>query len=339
MTTLPQIRTPRVGVVACVALLAAGCAASAGARDAELDQTRELIDLGDAQFNRRQYAEAFGTYKLAVVAAERDGVPPALEVEALAQVAHAALLSGDASAGRPWLERARGLATPAEPASWSRFLLARGAYENAAGERERAERTFAEMFAVALENGLVERALQAAHMGAVVSSSQARIDWLRKGIEVADGRPGWQAPLVTNLARTLESEGRLAEARGAYEEAGRSYGAAGDGAQRAAAEWSAAHVSRLLGELDAARAGMEACLGAARAAFERAPSWENAEWVGRCLEELGEVELAAGREGEALRLLSEAVEMYGRAGDGAEVVGRARAIGGRLAGMGAQEQG
>lgn len=105
------------------------------------------------------YEKAGQIYDHASALAEREENPGVL-VESLAQVARCYSIRKLGSERRPWLERARRIATPEHPAGWSRYLLIRGVYEREAGKRDEATRTFKELYEFCMQTELSKRAIE-----------------------------------------------------------------------------------------------------------------------------------------------------------------------------------
>ena len=140
---------------------------------AEARLTGLTLDLQEA---KRAYARA--------ISAE---APPAVYVQACAQVARMESLTDSIEAGEPWLRLAARRASKEEPLGWSRLQLVLGIFERETGSPEEARERFMRLYDYCLEHDLHERAIDAAHHVVLVSEDldeQAR--WSQRGIEAAE---------------------------------------------------------------------------------------------------------------------------------------------------------
>jgi tetratricopeptide (TPR) repeat protein len=284
----------RLGTSVVVVLLAVGACA----------EESDGLATADAVFNARRYAEARELY---VQVAER--AEGATRVEALAQVARCELLAERKDEGRVWLDKAREAADEEEPLGWSRYLGVRGRFEWKDEELEKAKATFVAMYAYCEEHGLHDRAVDAAHMVAIVGDAEDQVAWAHKGIAAAEagGFEGWLGPLWNNLGWTHEHAGRHEEALDAYRKARHYHWKTGGEVNKLAADWAVGHTLRLLGRHDEARQWLRPVLAwAERRSMEAEEDVERAEWIGHACRDLGLAAFAQGRRDEARELLGRA---------------------------------
>ena len=144
---------------------------SSGVKMNQSEQTADsALDRADELFQARDYAKALEEYKACATIA-RDEFNRSVEVEALSQIARMNLLLGHKEEGRKSLEQAGQRADDADPAGWSRYLGVRGRFEWKYNDLETARKTFEAMYNYCQANGLYSRAIDAAHMIAIVSES------------------------------------------------------------------------------------------------------------------------------------------------------------------------
>lgn len=282
----------------------------------------ELLRQADQRFSAREYAAAREAYQGCAAAAAAEGAR-SVEVEARAQVARCwSLPSGpgtpDLTRAREELGRAAGLASPEDPPGWSRLLGVRGILEREGGDRPRALATFVEMHDYCRARGLPRRAIDAAHHAAIVAPPGDQEAWARKGIAAAEAcqppETGWLAVLWNNLGATYEDLARYPEAVAAYRKA-REYHHLGKAEQpRLAADWALGHALRLAGELDEAETWLAGALAWAERRHAAAPDAGTEEWLGYCLQDTGELQVARGQRAEGLATLRTARARLAAAG-------------------------
>jgi tetratricopeptide (TPR) repeat protein len=276
--------------------------------------TSELLRLGDETFGKQRYAEAAEIYMRAAEAAEAMG-HPAARIEALAQVAYSHLVQGRTAEGLPWLSRAAALASPAEPGAWTRYLAVRGRFEWRDGRRWQAESTFAEAFRICMAKGIFDRAVDAAHSAGVLAAADAREAWARKAILAAQSGDlrARLGPLWSDLAWSLDGEGRSELALEAFVEAREAHAASADARSRLSADWAVGRAHRVCGDLATARAWQRETLLWAERRHAATPDAESAEWLGLTHWELGEIDRAEGALDAAQAHLSAASVHFDRA--------------------------
>lgn len=289
-----------------------GCANEEGATTEKTLPTR--LEEADQAFRNRQYAEA-GTLFEGVASDALATEDVETYVEAAAMRARSFLIQGDADGGRPWLARAEERADPAAARGWSRYLGVRGRFEREDGDRETAAATFLEMFDYARENELYDRAADAAHMVALTGDPDQKFEWAARGIEMAEkgNMVGWLGPLWNNLGWDYVDAGRYDEARAALENA-REYHYLGTAdIPKLIADYSVAHVVRLQGNLEEARAAMRPVFARAEELKEEGNP-DAIEWMALSRWELGEIAISSGEVGVGLGMLEKALGELEEAG-------------------------
>jgi len=163
-----------------------------------------LLNEADTIFQNRDYQVALDKYKTTAEQA-REEFNRSVEVEAMSQVARMNLLLNKKDEGLVALKEAGERASSNDPMGWSRYLGVKGRFEWQDGDLKTARQTFDDMYVFCNTNGLYSRAIDAAHMIAIVSDSpEEQIEWGRRGIEAAEAgeHDNWLGPLWNNLACT-----------------------------------------------------------------------------------------------------------------------------------------
>jgi tetratricopeptide (TPR) repeat protein len=268
-----------------------------------------LLEQADETFQARDYAAALEQYTSAVNKAREEFNNP-VEVEALSQVARMNLLLGDKEKGREWLAQAGQKASESDPLGWSRYLGVKGRFEWQDNDLKTARETFDQMYTYCHVNGLWGRAVDAAHMIAIVAESpDEQIEWGRRGIEAAEanGEERWLGPLWNNLAGTYFDIKQFDSALECYLKAREYHWRYSDETAKLFADYHVGMTYRLLGRYDEAGKWLRPVLAWA----ERI---ENHSAIGQTCEDLGEIEIAQGRKAEGLKLLKRARSEYQLAG-------------------------
>ena len=273
----------------------------------EANSAPALLEQADQIFRGRETKSALDGYLKAAEAAESERDRSA-QVEALAQVARCHSLLHQLDEGETWLQRARRAATPEDPQGWSRYLGVRGIFERERGNRDRAKATFIEMYEYCTRHGLHRRAIDAVHHVAIVAPPDEQVAWAHKGIDAAEkaGDEKWLAILWNNLGATFEDRKQYDRALEAYVKAREFHHKTGDESARLVADWAVGHAHRLVGKNDTAMEWLKKTLASARERYTKDPGPETAEWVGFCLQDIGEVLLAREDRDAGLRHLKEA---------------------------------
>jgi len=282
------------------AILMAALLALAGAARAEdtATEAQGLLAEGDKAFSARDYAGATATYERAAAAAEKAGETETL-VEALAMVARGHLIRDEADAGRPFLERARGLVRDDMPLGRSRYLGVLGRFQWKDGDKPAATKTFESMYDLCMRHDLHGRAVDAAHMVAITGTPEQQLAWAHKGIAAAEkgGMDGWLGPLWNNLGVTYHERGDDEKALDAYRKAREYHWKAGNEVSKLAADWAVGMTLRQLKRHAEAGTWLRPVLAWAERLHAEKPEPEQGEWVGLALLELG---LIANAEGDAV---------------------------------------
>lgn len=293
--------------------------ASSASETRNMTDNTELLTAADETFNARKYAEATVLFKRLAEKAEQDGDTGTL-VEALAMAARGHLIRGEKEQGRPWIERAQSLASPKDPAGWSRYLGVRGRFESYDKDDAKATRTFIDMYDYCVKHKLYSRAVDAAHMVALTASNEDQVIWANKGIKAAEegGIERWLGPLWNNLGITywnMAAEAKPEAARTynlqaveCYKKARMYHRRTGDEFARTVADWALGSAYRRAGDFDEAEKLMLPVLDWAEKRFDAESSIENGEWVGLANMELGLIAVKKGHTDLARRQLAIARE-------------------------------
>lgn len=274
-----------------------------------------LLREADRTFAARKYAEALDQYRRCSEQAEKEG-HRAAEVEALAQVARCHSIQGKLEEGKPWLERAEKRAASGEPQGWSRLLGVRGIFQREAGDKAKARATFEELHRYCVEKELFRRAVDAIHHLALVVPLEEQPAWGLKGIEAAERLKddALLAMLWNNLGASYEDLKNYELMVAAYLKAREHHHASGGPLQKLIADWAVGHGCRLSGKLEDAEAWLRKTLPLTEARYRNESLPENAEWVGWCKKDLGEVLFARGEKSQGRDLLLEARKSLVEAG-------------------------
>jgi tetratricopeptide (TPR) repeat protein len=257
----------------------------------------------DSLFKGRQYVEAREIFLQAADMASAAKDNGSL-TEAYAMIARSYLTTDKKDEGRPWIEKARGIARDDEPLGWSRYLGVRGRFEWQDKELEKATATFKEMYQYCSEKGLHERAIDAAHMVAITGGPAEQVEWGLKGIKEAEAGnvTGWLGPLWNNLGYTYEEMGKYRESLGAYLKAREYHHKYSDEKSKIVADWAVGHAYRLLGQSDSAAQWI------AQDMLAKFESLGDVEFQGWTLKEMGEIALLESKPDSALTYFIRAEE-------------------------------
>lgn len=272
------------------------------------DTDRTSMDLllqADAVFQARDYRSALDAYQLAVERA-RSEFNQSVEVEALSQVARMNLLLDDREAGRAALAEAATKAVDSDAAGWSRYLGVRGRFEWKEGDFDRARQTFEEMYTYCSTNSLAGRAIDAAHMVAIVAPTpEEQVRWSRFAIEAAEksGEESWLGPLWNNLACTYYDGKQFENALECFLKARDYHWRFSGEVARLFADYHVGMALRNLGQLDEAEKWL-------RPVLAWAERLDNHGAIGQACQDLGEIAVARGNREEGLTLLNRALEEY-----------------------------
>ena len=263
----------------------------------------------DEIFQARDYQTALEEYQKAVTLAH-DEFNRSVETEALAQVARMNLLLGNKEAGRKILDQASERADDADPQGWSRYLGVKGRFEWKDGELKTARVTFEQMYNYCQTNSLYSRAIDAAHMVAIVSEShEDQIKWGKLGIEIADKTENeqWLGPLWNNLAGTYYDQKDFENALDCYLKAREYHWRFSGEVGKLYADYHVGMTYRLLKKYDEAGKWL-------RPVLAWAERLNNHSAIGQACEDLGEIEAAVGNKTAALKFFRRARDEYQAAG-------------------------
>ncbi len=290
----------------------------------EIMTSSEFLQKADSVFKARDFEQAMTLYTQASKNAEQEGDTSVL-VESYSQIARCHLKNEDHEKCAEWLEKAKALASADYPTGWSRYLGVRGRLEwqkaaREAGEPDpvvdKARETFEEMYDYCMAHDLYERAIDAAHMVAIVGNLEQRLAWGKKGIEAAEKGDinGWLPALWNNHGWNLDDAGRHEEALAALKKAREYHYKAGNELSKLIADWSVGYAFRMVGDLDSAKTWMLKVSRQANMLYETDKSGTNAEWVGYSSKELGEIALAENNKPLALEMFTRAERNLKQAG-------------------------
>jgi tetratricopeptide (TPR) repeat protein len=290
--------------------LALGCVSAeveAEGRSSRAALERQLRRADDA-FNGRSFRQALDMYSALYMAALSGGYDD-LAAEGAAQASTINALKDAEEESDRWMSFAERYAEGEGAGPRSRVMLARGIRQWKLGDSSAALGTFEALVRLSKETGLDVRAMQGASLGALVAEGEAQLDWNLKAIDICQGleQPRWEGALWTN-------HGWLLEARGDFEDASRCFERArqllAEGAASPMdllqADWALGRALRLAGRPSEARALLEQADVRGRELYAANPTARQAEWLGRAWWELAELELAEGRDENALALLQSA---------------------------------
>lgn len=288
----------------CCAPLISSQAIAQNNHNGEADMSAlSLIAQGDTLFNAREYDKAREFFMQVADSARTTNDNSAL-TEAYAMIARSYLILEKKNEGRPWIEKAAEIARKDEPLGWSRYLGVRGRFEWKDSLMDVAVATFKEMYRYCSMNRLYERAIDAAHMVAIVGGPEEQLEWGLKGIKEAEAGniTRWLGPLWNNLGWTYESTGKYRESIDAYTKAREYHYKYSDEKSKLVADWALGHAYRLNNQPDSAAQWITPDL---LAKFETIGDGEFQGWV---FKELGEIALLRSKPDSALSFFVRAEE-------------------------------
>ncbi len=281
-----------------------------GVRVSGNEQTADsLLSQADDVFQSQHYEAALEKYTEVVQTAHKE-FNRSVEVEALSQVARMNLVLGNREEGETWLGRAADRASESDPMGWSRYLGVKGRFEWKADDLKQARATFDQMFEFCHANALWGRAVDAAHMIAIVAESpEEQIEWGRRGIEAAEAGDveSWLGPLWNNLAGTYYDLKQFDSALECYTKAREYHWRFSGEVGKLFADYHVGTTHRLLGNFDKAGKWLRPVLAWA----ERI---ENHSAIGQACADLGEIEIAKDNKAAGLKLLRRARDEYKKEG-------------------------
>lgn len=268
-----------------------------------------LLETGDTTFQKKDYATAFTQYEKAAGAAREEFNRP-VEVEALCQMARMRLLINNLDDARKYLAEAASRADDSDSMGWSRYLGVKGRVEWKTGDLETAKQTFETMFDYCSLHDLWPRAVDAAHMVAIVAESpDEQIEWSRKGIAIAEAREteSWLGPLWNNLAGIYFDMKSYDSALECYQTARQYHWRFSDERAKLVADYHVGMVYRFLGNYKEAGSWL-------RPVLAWAERLQDHDMIGQACEDLGEAAVGLGKKSEGLEYLKRARDEYKLAG-------------------------
>lgn len=264
-----------------------------------------LLNEADATFKARDYKAAQKLYQKTFDVSQKE-FNVSVETEALAQMARMNLIQGNKDEGRTWLVKAEEKARQSDPMGWSRYLGVRGRFEWQDDDLKAARATFEQMFDFCNASALWGRAVDAAHMIAIVAETpEEQIEWGRKGIEAAEAadNESWLGPLWNNLAGTYWDIKKFDTALTCYVKAREYHWRFSGEIAKLFADYHVGMTHRHLGNYDEARQWL-------RPVLAWAERLENHGAIGQACEDLGEADIAEGKKDSGLQMLKRAREEY-----------------------------
>jgi tetratricopeptide (TPR) repeat protein len=215
--------------------------------------------------------------------------------ELLTQIARTEALQRSFDDAHSTLDEAEALLPSATDRAKIRYLLERGRVFNSSQRRDQAGKCFFAAFQLAQDQAEDFYAVDAAHMIAIVESSERQLEWNLRAIDLAgqsaDPRAqGWLGSLYNNLGWTYHDLGRYQQALATFQHGLEWQRQQGKPRETRIAAWTVARALRSLGRYEEALQRQQENLRDIQ---------ESGETDGYTHEELGECLLALGREEEA----------------------------------------
>lgn len=267
------------------------------------------LKTADSYFQDRNYDEASAAYTHAAEKARAE-FNRSVETEALAQLARVNLTQDKMDEAASFLEQARERASDSDPMGWSRFLGVRGRLEWRQDDLQESRRTFDQMYEYCSSNALWSRAVDAAHMIAIVADSpEDQITWGRRGIKMAEKADveSWLGPLWNNLAGTYYDLKQFDSTLTCYLKAREYHWRNSGETAKLFADYHVGMAYRLVGRPDEAAKWLRPVLAWA----ERI---ENHSAMGQALQDLGEIAISKGDRKTGVDHLKRARDEYAKAG-------------------------
>jgi len=233
-------------------------------------------------------------FRTAIEAAEAGGDRPAAD-EARTQLARALGLQGRFEAGHAILDRVDS-EHPADDRIRVRARLERGRLWRSSGDVAASVAPFEGAWELARALGEDGRAVDAAHMLAIVGAPPGEATWHERALELADSSSdpaarSWRGSLWNNIGWARFDAGDLDGALAAFETALAARRERGQANETRIAEWCVARCIRALGRPAEALAIQQRLVAEAAAAGEPESGFR-AEEIGECLLDLGRAEEA-----------------------------------------------
>jgi tetratricopeptide (TPR) repeat protein len=268
-----------------------------------------LLEKGDTTFQQKKYAEAFALYEEALGAAREEFNRP-VEVEALSQMARMKLLLNKTDDAKKYIAEAASRANDSDSMGWSRYLGVKGRVEWKTGDMKTARQTFEAMFDYCSLHDLWSRAVDAAHMVAIVAEApEDQIEWSRKGIAIAEAREteNWLGPLWNNLAGIYFEMKKYDSALESYQTARDFHWRFSDERAKLVADYHVGMTYRFLGKYGDAQSWL-------RPVLAWAERLQDHDMIGQACEDLGEAAIGLGKKNEGVEYLKRVRDEYKLAG-------------------------
>lgn len=268
-----------------------------------------LLNLADDVFQQRRYDEALVEYTKVYEAAQKE-FNRSVEIEALSQMARMNLILGHKEEGLKYLQQAAERVSDSDPMAWSRYLGVKGRFEWKDDDLPASRKTFETMLDYCNANSLWGRAVDAAHMLAIVAETpEEQIKWSRKGIEAAEAsdNESWLGPLWNNLAATYYDMKQYDSALTCYQTSREYHWRFSGETAKLFADYHIGMTYRLLGQYEEAQKWL-------RPVLAWAERLGNNSAIGQACEDLGECQIALGNKAEGLKYLKQAREEYKKVG-------------------------
>ena len=267
----------------------------------------QLLQEADSVFQARDYATALDLYTQIVESARKE-FNRSVETEALAQCARMNLLLDHKDIGRDWLSKAVERADDSDPMGWSRCLGVKGRFEWQDNDLAAARKTFDQMYTYCTTNALWSRAVDAAHMIAIVAETpKDQIMWNYKGIEAAEktDQEQWLGPLWNNLGTIYYDQGQNDSALTCFLKAREYHWRHSGETGKLFADYHVGMTYRKLGQFEEAGKWLRPVLAWAERLNDHSA-------IGQACEDLGEVYIGLGKKSDGLKLLKRARDEYKR---------------------------
>ena len=212
--------------------------------------------------------------------------------EILTQIARTCSLRGDFPCAHRTLDQVRPLLSDEHPRSEIRYLLERGRTFNSAGNKAEARPLFLEAWELGAASGEDGRAIDAAHMMAIVAPSDKKLAWNLKALELTEATSDeeakeWSGSLYNNIGWTYFVRREYDKAMGFFDKALTWRQAQNQVREIQIAKWCIGRTHRALGNIEKALEIQEA--------LYREIEEGGAEKDGYVFEELGECYFALKR--------------------------------------------
>lgn len=277
--------------------------------DNQLSSAASLLEKADSLFKREKYSDAIDLYIQSLERAQEE-FNRSVETEALAQLARTNLKQGEKEEGRVWLDQATLRADDSDPMGWSRYLGVRGRFEWQENDLTKARQTFEDMFEYCSSNALWSRAVDAAHMVAIVAESfEDQVIWGKRGIEIAEKSESenWLGSLWNNLAGSYYENSDFESALTCYEKAREYHWRFSGEKGKLFADYHVGMTLRNLKQYKKAASWL-------RPVLAWAERLDNHLAIGQACEDLGEIQIALGNKEAGLNLLRRARDEFDEVG-------------------------